>query len=109
MALHRYKNVQESIKKLCAPEISEKIKPVWGLDGEYELNSVWRDCGVDKMWILFGMIEIPPNQDHTLNFDLLGSHAKTGNIGNSRYHSSFVALQIKAMKEGIFTGERYSL
>ncbi|KAF9652136.1 FAD/NAD(P)-binding domain-containing protein [Thelephora ganbajun] len=80
-----YENVRESITKLCAPEISEKIKPIWGLDGEYELNSVWRDCGVDKMWIAFG------------------------NIGASRYHSSLVALQIKAMKEGIFNGERYSL
>jgi len=80
-----YEKIRETVKKLCAPEICEKLKPVWGLDEEYELNSVWRDCGIDKMWILFG------------------------NIAASRYHSSFVALQIKAMKEGIFNGERYSL
>ena len=55
----RYENARETVKKLCAPEISQKIKPVWGLDGEHEFNSVWRDCGVDRMWIAFGMFEFP--------------------------------------------------
>ena len=53
----RYENVRETVKKLCTPEIGEKLKPVWGLDEEYEVNSVWRDCGIDKMWILFGTLE----------------------------------------------------
>ena len=54
----RYENARETVKKLCAPEISEKIKPVWGLDEEHELNSVWRDCGIERMWIAFGMFEL---------------------------------------------------
>ena len=62
----RYENVRETVKKLCAPEICEKIKPVWGLDEEYELNSVWRDCGIDKMWILFGTIKL--SRRSTFNF-----------------------------------------
>lgn len=70
--LLRYENVRETIKKLCAPEIGEKIKPIWGFNGEYELNSVWRDCGVDKMWISFGMVESPHYPHHPLNFDFLG-------------------------------------
>lgn len=69
------------------------------------MNSVWRDCGVDKMWISFGMSKFQYHSDHPLNFCFL----KIGNIAASRYYSSFVALQIKAMKEGIFNGERYSL
>ena len=65
----RYENVRETVKKLCAPEIGEKIKPIWDFDREHELNSVWRDCGVDKMWILFGMVELPCYSRHPLNFN----------------------------------------
>jgi len=67
----RYENVRETVKELCAPEIGEKIKPIWDFDEEYELNSVWRNCGVDKMWILFGMLELPYHPRHPLNFDFL--------------------------------------
>ena len=67
----RYHNARETVKKLCAPEIGEKIKPIWDFDGEYELNSVWRDCGVDRMWILFGMVELPYYPRHPLNFDIM--------------------------------------
>ena len=64
----RYENVRETIKKLCAPEIGEKLKPVWGLDEELELNSVWRDCGIDKMWIAFGMLGFSHHPHNSLNF-----------------------------------------
>lgn len=37
------------------PEIAAKIKPVWGLDDECEMNSVWRDCGVENLWIMLGI------------------------------------------------------
>jgi len=68
-----YENVRETITKLCAPEINENIKPIWGLDEEFELNSVWRDCGVDKMWILFGMVEFLRSPYRPLNFHPLRS------------------------------------
>ena len=67
----RYENAREAVKNLCVPEIGQKIKPIWDLDEEYELNSVWRDCGVDKMWILFGMVGFPCHPRHPLNFAFL--------------------------------------
>ena len=69
----RYENARETVKKLCSSEISEKIKPVWGFDEEHEFNSVWRDCGVDKMWILFGMVGFPHYPHNPLNFKCLES------------------------------------
>jgi len=79
-----YEGVRDTISGLCEPEIAAKIKPVWGLDDECEINSAWRDCGVENLWITLG------------------------NISVARSSSIPLALQIKAIKEGIFKGERYS-
>jgi len=49
-----YGAVREAICDLCEPEIAAKIKPVWGLDDECEINSAWRDCGVENLWIMLG-------------------------------------------------------
>jgi len=79
-----YGSLRDSICALCEPEIATKIKPVWGVDDECEVNSAWRDCGVENLWIMLG------------------------NISMARSQSIPLALQIKAIKEGIFKGERYS-
>jgi len=79
-----YGSPRDSICTLFEPEIATKIKPVWGVDEECEMNSVWRDCGVENLWIMLG------------------------NIAVARSQSVPLALQIKAIKEGIFKGERYS-
>ena len=42
------------ICRFCEPEIAARIKPVWGLDDECEMNSAWRDCGVENLWITLG-------------------------------------------------------
>ena len=44
----------DTVRDLCEPEIAAKIKPVWGVDDECEMNGVWRDCGVENLWITFG-------------------------------------------------------
>ena len=49
-----YESVRDSIVGLCEPEIAERIKPVWGLDDECEMNSAWRDCGVENLWFMLG-------------------------------------------------------
>lgn len=49
-----YEAVQDAIRGLCEPDIAAKIKPVWGLDDECEINSAWRDCGVENLWIMLG-------------------------------------------------------
>jgi len=71
------------LKRMCGEEVAAKLKPVWGLDKEGELNGVWRDLGVKGIWSMLG------------------------NLALCRFHSKHVALQIKAMEEGVF-GQRYS-
>ncbi|KAJ7636281.1 hypothetical protein FB45DRAFT_1055746 [Roridomyces roridus] len=73
---------RDAIKYLCGEEIGSKCKKIWGLDQEGEIYGAWRDIGVDGLWYM------------------------TGNYAYSRFHSKHVALQIKAMEEGIF-GTRY--
>ncbi|KAG5720265.1 Flavin-containing monooxygenase YUCCA3 [Termitomyces sp. T112] len=71
------------IRKIVSEEVFKSLKPIWGLDPEGELNGIWRDLGVKGLWSMLG------------------------NLALCRFHSKHIALQIKAMEEGVF-GERYS-
>ncbi|KAA1476298.1 FAD/NAD-P-binding domain-containing protein [Dentipellis sp. KUC8613] len=79
-----YANVREPIQKICGDAVMQALKPVWGLDAEGELNSAWRDTGVEGLYVMMG------------------------NLSLCRFHSKHLALQIKAMEEGVFGG-RYSI
>ncbi|KAF8150950.1 hypothetical protein B0H34DRAFT_730728 [Crassisporium funariophilum] len=72
------------IRKVFGDEVAERTKPVWGLNEEGEINGCWRDLGVEGMWYMMG------------------------NLALCRFYSKHVALQIKAIEEGVF-GERYSV
>ncbi|KAG6897057.1 hypothetical protein C0992_004376 [Termitomyces sp. T32_za158] len=76
-------DTRDHIRKVVDEDVFNRVKPVWGLDPEGELNGVWRDLGVKGLWLMLG------------------------NLALCRFHSKHVALQIKAMEEGVF-GERYS-
>ncbi|TFK20744.1 monooxygenase [Coprinopsis marcescibilis] len=58
---------------------------LWGLDDEGELRGAYRDLGVKRMWYMIG------------------------NLALARFHSKHLALQIKAVEEGLFPPERYSM
>ncbi|KAJ7624512.1 hypothetical protein FB45DRAFT_1086278 [Roridomyces roridus] len=73
---------RDAIKWICGEEIGAKTRKIWGLNEEGEIYGAWRDVGVDGLWYM------------------------TGNFAVSRFHSKHVALQIKAMEEGVF-GTRY--
>ncbi|KAF8345500.1 hypothetical protein F5887DRAFT_1190190 [Amanita rubescens] len=77
-------DTKEHIRKICGDEVANRCPPIWGLDKEGELNGTWRDLGVQGLWYMMG------------------------NLALCRFHSKHVALQIKAMVEGVFD-ERYSL
>ncbi|KAG9224371.1 hypothetical protein PLEOSDRAFT_1065723 [Pleurotus ostreatus PC15] len=72
------------MRSVCDEEVSSKVGRVWGLDPEGEIYGAWRDVGVQNMWIM------------------------TGNLALCRFHSKHLALQIKAIEEGVF-GSRYQL
>jgi len=77
-------DTRDGIRKVCGDEVADKIKPLWGLNEEGEINGCYRDLGYQGLWYIMG------------------------NLALSRFYSKHIALQIKAMEEGLF-GERYSL
>ncbi|OBZ79359.1 putative indole-3-pyruvate monooxygenase YUCCA8 [Grifola frondosa] len=71
-----------TIAKIVGEKVASQIKPLWGLNEEGELRTVWRDTGVPNLWFMMG------------------------NLSWCRFHSKHLALQIKAQQEGIL-GTRY--
>ncbi|KAF9567988.1 FAD/NAD-P-binding domain-containing protein [Agrocybe pediades] len=69
---------------LIGPEQGAKLIKIWGLDEEGETNSAWRWSGVENLYVM------------------------VGNLAKCRFHSLHIALQIKAMEEGLWDGKRYS-
>ncbi|KAJ6628886.1 FAD/NAD-binding domain-containing protein [Mycena sp. CBHHK59/15] len=77
-------DVRDNIRKVCGDEVADKCNPIWGLDEDGEIKGCWRDLGIPGLWYMMG------------------------NLAYCRFHSKHVALQIKAIEEGIF-GSRYSI
>ncbi|KAJ6467908.1 hypothetical protein C8R45DRAFT_1171515 [Mycena sanguinolenta] len=75
-------NARNGVRKVCGDAVGDKCRRIWGINAEGEINGVWRDLGVPGLWYM------------------------TGNLALCRFHSKHVALQIKAIEEGVF-GTRY--
>ncbi|KAJ3506969.1 hypothetical protein NLJ89_g6569 [Agrocybe chaxingu] len=75
---------RHAIRSIFGDEVAERSKPVWGINEEGEINGSWRDLGYKGMWYMMG------------------------NLAMCRFYSKHLALQIKAMEEGIFDGNRYT-
>ncbi len=76
-----YQNMRGTARKIFGDEIADKVKDVWGFDEEGELRTMWRRTGHPGFWF-FG-----------------------GNLALCRYFSRMLALQIKALDEGIMKYE----
>jgi len=72
-----YGNAVDLVKAICGSQVADQLLPVWGLDQEGELNSVWKGSGHEGLWI------------------------GIGNLAMCRFYSGVLALQIKANLEGI--------
>jgi len=70
-------DTREVVKSICGPEVSSKLSHIWGLDEEGVVRNVWKKTQVQGLW--FGM----------------------GNFALARFHSTHLALQIKAIEEGL--------
>ena len=77
-----FSNTIDSVRRTLGDDVASRVKPIWGMDEEGELNSAWRDTGVKNLWLMVGTLQL------------------------ARYHSKKVALRIKARLEGI-EGEKY--
>jgi cation diffusion facilitator CzcD-associated flavoprotein CzcO len=72
-----YENQQEFVRRLLGDAVADRVGPIWGFDEEHELRNMWRPTGQENLWIM------------------------GGNLLESRLHSRFLALQIKADLEGL--------
>ncbi|MEQ8799443.1 MAG: NAD(P)/FAD-dependent oxidoreductase [Salinisphaeraceae bacterium] len=75
-----YTNMRERARALLGDDVADRARPVWGLDDEGELRTIWRESGHPGLWFM------------------------GGNLHQSRHYSKFLALQIKAREEGIALG-----
>jgi putative flavoprotein involved in K+ transport len=68
---------QVLVGKLLGEDVAEKVGPVWGLRDDGEMHNMWRRTAQEGLWFV------------------------GGSFANCRIFSRFVALQIKAMEEGL--------
>jgi cation diffusion facilitator CzcD-associated flavoprotein CzcO len=76
-----YGSMLDVARELVGDEIVSGCAPVWGLDEEGEISSVWRSSGHDGLWFA------------------------GGNLSFARHFSRVLALQIKAAEVGLL--DRY--
>lgn len=72
-----YSNMINSARRIFGDKVADRLKPVWGLNDEGELNTMWRDSGHPNFWYM------------------------GGNLALSRYYSKLLALNIIAEERGL--------
>jgi putative flavoprotein involved in K+ transport len=72
-----YKNQQETVRAFLGDEIADRIGPVWGFDEDGELRNMWRRTAQPGLWFT------------------------AGSLAQCRIYSRTLALQIKALEEGL--------
>ncbi|OBT69688.1 hypothetical protein VE03_00836 [Pseudogymnoascus sp. 23342-1-I1] len=72
-----YDNMRSQTRVLLGDKIADKVSDVWGYNDEGEIRTMWQDSG------------------HP------GFYFHGGNLATARYYSKILALQIKALEEGI--------
>ncbi len=72
-----YKNQQDTVRAYLGDEIADKMGPVWGFDEGGELRNMWRATAQPGLWFT------------------------AGSLAQCRIFSRYLALQIKAMEEGL--------
>ena len=68
---------QTMVAKMLGEAIAEKVGPVWGIGPDGEMNNMWKRTPQEGLWFV------------------------GGSFTNCRIYSRVVALQIKAMEEGL--------
>ena len=72
-----YANMRETARALLGDKVADRCGLVWGLDEDGELRTMWRRSGHPGLWFM------------------------GGNLHQCRHYSKFLALQIKAVQEGL--------
>ncbi len=77
-----YQPQQRVVAKLFGEAMAEKVGPVWGIGPDGEMNNMWKRTPQDGLWFV------------------------GAGFANCRQYSKFVALQIKAIEEGLLSKKR---
>ncbi|EAL86271.1 hypothetical protein KXX16_001318 [Aspergillus fumigatus] len=72
-----YDNMRTQTGMLLGNKVADKVSDVWGYNEEGEIRTMWQDSGHQ------------------------GFYFHGGNLATARYYSKVLALQIKALEEGI--------
>ncbi|TDZ21770.1 putative indole-3-pyruvate monooxygenase YUCCA1 [Colletotrichum orbiculare MAFF 240422] len=72
-----YQNMRTEARGIFGDEVADRVGDVWGFDDEGEFRTMWRRSGHPGFWFM------------------------GGNLALCRYFSKILALQIKAVEEGI--------
>ena len=72
-----YRNQQETVRRYLGDDIADRIGPVWGFDEGGELCNMWRRTAQPGLWFT------------------------AGSLAQCRIFSRYLALQIKALEEGL--------
>lgn len=51
-----FTNVKDNVRRILGDKIGDQLSQIWGVDGEGELYSAWRDCGVPRLWLQVGTL-----------------------------------------------------
>jgi putative flavoprotein involved in K+ transport len=73
-----YKNQQDTVRAYLGDAIADKIGPVWGFDEGGELRNMWTRTAQPGLWFT------------------------AGSLAQCRIFSRYLAIQIKALEEGLF-------
>ena len=49
-----YANMRETARRLFGDEVGDRVKSVWDMDEEGEINTLWRDSGHPAFWFMGG-------------------------------------------------------
>jgi len=72
-----YKNQQDTVRVYLGDAVADKIGPVWGFDDGGELRNMWRRTAQPGLWFT------------------------AGSLAQCRIFSRYLAIQIKALEEGL--------
>jgi cation diffusion facilitator CzcD-associated flavoprotein CzcO len=72
-----YKPQEYLVRKLFGDDVADRVGPVWGFGGGFELRNMYARTGQPGLWFI------------------------AGSLAQCRINSKFLALQIKAIEEGI--------
>jgi hypothetical protein len=85
---HRYGDARGPMRKILGSEVGAQLKPIWGLDAEGEIQGVWRDIGVPRVWCMMGK-----SFSSRKGNDDLSPRRPAGNFALCRFHSKHIALR----------------